>query len=234
MKKIIKEVNGIAKLDIYRDKKCGIPEVILAEGKEPKWVAQLLTGMVKERGIAIASRVDKEYSEQIKRKSPKNFRLKYYTKARMVILSKANYKVPKINAQIGLLAAGTADIPVAEEAKVTMELLGCKVITAYDVGIAGMHRLFAPLEKMLKEKVACIVVVAGMEGALPTVVKSLIDIPVIGVPTSVGYGYGGKGESALMTMLQSCSPGLVVVNIDNGFGAGAAAVLIAKQSIKGR
>ena len=232
MKKIIKEVKDIARLDIYRDKKCGIPEVIFAEGKESKWVVELLNGMVKERGIAIASRVDKECFEAIKRKRLKNFRLRHYAKARMVILSKANYKAPKINAQIGLLAAGTADIPVAEEARCTMELLGCKVITAYDVGIAAMHRLFAPLEKMLKEKVACIVVVAGMEGALPTVVKSLVDIPVIGVPTSVGYGYGGKGESALMTMLQSCSPGLVVVNIDNGFGAGCAAALIAKQCYK--
>ena len=148
----------------------------------------------------------------------------------MVVMSKAGYKFKMGNGRVGLMAGGTADIPVAEEARRTMELLGCKVIAAYDVGVAGMHRLFAPLEKMLKEKVACIVVVAGMEGALPTVVKSLVDIPVIGVPTSVGYGYGGKGESALMTMLQSCSPGLVVVNIDNGFGAACAAVLIAKQS----
>ena len=234
MKKIIKEVKDIAKLDIYRDKKCGIPEVIFAEGKEPKWVVELLNGMVKERGIAIASRVDKECFEAIKRKRLKNFRLKHYAKARMVILSKANYKVSKINSQIGLLAAGTADIPVAEEARITMEFLGCNVISAYDVGVAGIHRIFSPLEEMLKEKVACIVVVAGMEGALPTVVKGLVDVPVIGVPTSTGYGYGGKGESALMTMLQFCSPGLVVVNIDNGFGAGAAAALIAKQSIKGR
>ena len=234
MEKKIKEVKDIAKLDIYRDKKCGIPEVILASGKEPKWVAELLIGMAKARGIVIASRVDKECFKEIKRKRLKNFRLKYYAKARMVILNKANYKVSKINSQIGLLAAGTADIPVAEEARITMEFLGCNVISAYDVGVAGIHRIFSPLEEMLKEKVACIVVVAGMEGALPTVVKGLVDVPVIGVPTSTGYGYGGKGESALMTMLQSCSPGLVVVNIDNGFGAGAAAALIAKQSIKGR
>ncbi len=229
MKKIIKEVKDIAKLDIYRDKKCGIPEVILAEGKEPKWVAELLIAMTKEKGIAIATRVDKECFKEIKRKH-KNFRLKHYAKARMVVISKSGYKFKMGNGRVGLVAAGTADIPVAEEARCTMELLGCRVITAYDVGIAGMHRLFAPLEGMLKEKIACIVVVAGMEGALPTVVKSLVDIPVIGVPTSVGYGYGGKGESALMTMLQSCSPGLVVVNIDNGFGAGCAAALIARLS----
>jgi len=232
LKKIIKEVKDIAKLDVYRDKKCGIPEVILAEGKEPKWVAELLIAMTKEKGIAIATRVDKECLKEIERKHHKNFRLNHYAKARMVVISKAAYKFKMGNGRVGLVAAGTADIPVAEEARCTTELLGCKVITAYDVGIAGMHRLFAPLEKMLKEKVACIVVVAGMEGALPTVVKSLVDIPVIGVPTSVGYGYGGKGESALMTMLQSCSPGLVVVNIDNGFGAACAAALIAKQCYK--
>jgi pyridinium-3,5-biscarboxylic acid mononucleotide synthase len=176
--------------------------------------------------------VDKECFKEIKRKHRKNFRLIHYAKARMVVINKAGYKIKKSNARVGLMAAGTADIPIAEEARCTTELLDCKVITAYDVGIAGMHRLFAPLEKMLKAKVACIVVVAGMEGTLPTVVKSLVDVPVIGVPTSTGYGYGGKGESALMAMLQSCSPGLVVVNIDNGFGAGCAASLIAKQCYK--
>jgi NCAIR mutase (PurE)-related protein len=232
MRKRIKEVKDIAKLDIYRDKKCGIPEVILAEGKEPKWVVKLLIALTKEKGIAIATRVDKQCFKEIKRKLPLNFKLKCYERARMVVTRKPGYKLLKRDGKVGLIAAGTADIPVAEEAMATMELFGCKVITAYDVGIAGMHRLFAPLERMLKEKVACIVVVAGMEGALPTVVKSLVDIPIIGVPTCVGYGYGGKGKSALMTMLQSCSPGLVVVNIDNGFGAGCAAALIAKQSVK--
>ena len=110
--------------------------------------------------------------------------------------------------------------------------MGCETIHAYDVGVAGIHRLFSPLEKMLREESKVIIVVAGMEGALPTVVKGLVDVPVIGVPTSCGYGYGGKGESALMTMLQSCSPGLVVVNIDNGFGAGCAASLITRGTNK--
>lgn len=231
-KRKIKEVRDIAKLDVYRDKRCGIPEVILAEGKEPEWVVKLLNEMARERGIAIATRVDKRCLRELKKKYLRNFKLRYYEKAKMVVLSKPGYSQEKKDVKIGLIAAGTADISVAEEAKCTMEIFGYKVITAYDVGIAGIHRLFAPLGKMLKENVACIVVVAGMEGALPTVVKSLVDIPVIGVPTSVGYGYGGKGKSALMSMLQSCSPGLVVVNIDNGFGAGCAAVLIAKQSVK--
>lgn len=230
MERKIKEIENIAKLDIYRDKRCGIPEVILAEGKEPKWVAELLIEMAKAKEIAIATRVDEKCFKVIRRKLPSKLRIKHYEKARMVVVSKSRHKLQKKNGKVGLIAAGTADIPVAEEAKVTVELLGCEVITAYDVGVAGMHRLFSPLEKMLKERVSCIVVVAGMEGALPTVVKGLVDVSVIGVPTSIGYGYGGKGESALMTMLQSCSPGLVVVNIDNGFGAGCAAVLIARTN----
>ena len=232
MEKRIKEIEDIAKLDIYRDKKCGIPEVILAEGKEPKWVVKLLMGMAKARGIAIATRVNKECFKEIKRRRSKNFRLKHYKKAKVVAMAKTGYKTKKSNAKVGLIAAGTADIPIAEEARVIMELLGYKVIFAYDVGVAGIHRLLSPLEEMLKVDVSCIVVVAGMEGTLPTVVKSLVDVPVIGVPTSTGYGYGGKGESALMTMLQSCSPGLVVVNIDNGFGAACASALITKQCYK--
>lgn len=232
MEERIREVEGIAKLDIYRDRRCGIPEVILAEDKEPKWVAELLIEMAKEKGMAIASRVDQKYFKVIRGRISSKFKVKYYKKSRMIVVSKPGYKLQKKSGKVGLIAAGTGDIPVTEEAKVIMELLGCEVITAYDVGVAGIHRLFSPLEKMLRERVSCIVVVAGMEGALPTVVKGLVDVPVIGVPTSVGYGYGGKGESALMTMLQSCSPGLVVVNIDNGFGAGCAATLIARQKTR--
>jgi len=127
------------------------------------------------------------------------------------------------------MTAGTSDIRVAEEARVVAEEMGCEVVTAYDVGIAGFHRHIGPLRRMLREGVDAIVVVAGMEGALPSVVASLVDVPVIGVPTSVGYGLGGKGVGALTTMLQSCSPGLCVVNIDNGVGAGALAALIARR-----
>ncbi|MBU4376688.1 MAG: nickel pincer cofactor biosynthesis protein LarB [Candidatus Omnitrophica bacterium] len=232
LKNKIKEIDDIAKLDIYRDKRCGIPEVIFAENKELKWLIRILIEMTKKRGYAIATRVNKICLGEIKRKLPPNLRLQHYEEARIITVSKTNYKWPKQIAKVGLIAAGTTDISVAEEARVVMELLGCEVISAYDVGVAGIHRLLLPLEEMLKVGVSCIVVVAGMEGTLPTVVKSLVDVPVIGVPTSTGYGYGGKGESALMTMLQSCSPGLVVVNIDNGFGAACAAVLITKQGPK--
>jgi phosphoribosylcarboxyaminoimidazole (NCAIR) mutase len=133
---------------------------------------------------------------------------------------------------IAILAAGTADVRVAEEAAVSAEAMGCRVLRFYDVGIAGLHRLLEPIRQIQENQVACVVACAGMEGALPSVVRGLIAIPVIGVPVSTGYGYGGKGQAALMTMLQSCSPGLTVVNIDNGFGAGATAALIAKHLIK--
>lgn len=228
----IKHIKDLARLDVCREKRSGIPEVILASGKEPKSVAKLLTNMAKEKGKAIATRVDKNCLSDVRKQVPRGYRLRHYVKARMAVLIKRGYKDKKDGGKVGIIAAGTSDIPVAEEARATCEELGCEVIYAYDVGIAGLHRLFSPLEKMLREKASVIIVVAGMEGALPTVVKGLVNVPVIGVPTSIGYGYGGKGESALMTMLQSCSPGLVVVNIDNGFGAGSAAVLIAQQSIQ--
>lgn len=131
--------------------------------------------------------------------------------------------------KIGIITAGTSDIPVGEEAKVIVEQGGCKAITSYDVGVAGIHRLFPQIAKMIEERVCVIIVCAGMEGALPSVVAGLVDVPIIGVPTSIGYGIGGKGKAALYAMLQSCAPGLAVVNIDNGFGAGVFALTIAKN-----
>jgi len=130
---------------------------------------------------------------------------------------------------VGIITAGSSDIPVAEEARMVLEFMGFKFTIAYDVGIAGMHRIFPPIREMLEQNVDVIIVVAGMEGTLPGVVSSLVDVPVIGVPTSTGYGLGEKGIGALTTMLQSCSPGLAVVNIDNGFGAASIAALILKR-----
>jgi len=147
----------------------------------------------------------------------------------MAILRKKNFELKDKAGSIGIISAGSTDIVVAEEARITAEVLGCRVIYAYDVGVAGVHRLINPLKTMLKEKVSCIIVVAGMDGVLPVLTKSLVDVPVIGIPASGGYGYGAGGEAALMGMLQSCSPGLVVVNIDNGFGAAVAAYLIVKK-----
>ncbi len=129
---------------------------------------------------------------------------------------------------IGIITAGTSDIPIAEEARIMAESMGVRCITFYDIGVAGIHRLIEPMKTLIDEDVSAIVAVAGMEGALPTVVSSLSPVPGIGVPTSTGYGLGGKGEAALYSILQSCSMGLTAVNIDNGIGAGATAALIAR------
>jgi pyridinium-3,5-biscarboxylic acid mononucleotide synthase len=130
-----------------------------------------------------------------------------------------------------VLTAGTSDIPIAEEAVLVARQMGCRIERGYDVGVAGVHRLLEPLLRMVEARADVVVVVAGMEGALPSVVAGLVDVPVIGVPTSTGYGFGGDGTAALCSILQSCSPGLVAVNIDNGVGAGAAAALIARQGV---
>ena len=139
------------------------------------------------------------------------------------------YRGPEEWGCVGLLTAGTSDIPVAEEAALVIEHMGCRIERGYDVGVAGLHRLLAPLTRIIEADADVLVVVAGMEGALPSVVAGLVDIPVIGVPTSTGYGLGGDGTAALCSILQSCSPGIVAVNIDNGVGAGAAAALIARR-----
>ena len=222
-------VESLARLDVYRNQRAGIPEVILAEGKKPEWVARLLVEMVEERDRAIATRVEEGCIQKIREIVPSEYCIQVYTEARMVTVSKPGFEVAKTGGKVGLIAAGTADISVAEETRVTAEQMGCEVHIAYDVGIAGPQRVLTPLEEMLSEGVDVIVVVAGMDAVLPITVKGLVDLPVIGVPTSVGYGIAAKGIAPLLTMLQSCSPGLGVVNIDNGFGAGALAALIANR-----
>lgn len=233
MKKI-KYIDDLAKLDLCRGERTGIPEAVFAEAKEPPDVVSILKALVEEKGHAMATRVTPACLEAIKKSDFSPYKVEIHPKARIVVVSEKNRKKERnSNAVVGLLAAGTADISIAEEVKVTATEMGCEVIYAYDVGVAGIHRLVAPLKEMRKKSVSVIVVVAGMDAVLPIVVKGMVDTPVIGVPTSIGYGYGGGGEAALMTMLQSCSPGLVVVNIDNGFGAGATAALIAKRVAKG-
>jgi NCAIR mutase (PurE)-related protein len=225
----IKAVAEVAKLDINRAQRTGAPEAILAQGKSSEDVQKLALAMVQENGYVLITRAKEEDIALLKDKLPEGYELNINQRARTVILKRQDYLFPKAG-KIGLLAAGTADISLAEEVVVTAEVMGCTVIKAYDVGVAGIHRLYGPLTEMLEEKVSAIVVVAGMDAVLPIVVSSNVDIPVIGVPSSVGYGMGKEGMAGLMTMLQTCSPGLAVVNIDNGFGAGVFAALIARQS----
>lgn len=229
-------VEEFARLDIHRAERTGVPEAIFAEGKTDGQVVSLVRSMVEKAGVALATRVTGECAKALSESLGSKFRISYNQLGR-TFLAKNHKHIPKSSGgKIAIFAAGTADLPVAEEAKVTAETMGCDVTACYDVGIAGIHRLMEPLKLILEKEVSAVVVVAGMEGALPSVVRGLVPMPVIGVPVSTGYGYGGKGEGALMTMLQSCAPGLTVVNIDNGFGAGATAALIANQvaSAKGQ
>jgi NCAIR mutase (PurE)-related protein len=224
-------INNEVRMDSGRSVRKGVPEIIFTENKSPDMVLQIVTTLMESNEAILLSRVlDKHLSllkDSLENKF--NFIIPTNHEPYTVTITKKSYTLKRSSSKIGILTAGSSDIPIAEEAAAIARLMGVEVISFHDVGVAGVHRLFEPLKDLMEKKVKCIVVAAGMEGALPTVVSGLVDIPVIGVPTSIGYGYGGKGEGALMTMLQSCSPGLVVVNIDNGINAGATAALIAKQ-----
>ncbi len=227
----IEEVGDFAKLDIFRKMRTGIVEVIYAENKKPEVTLDIIYTFLKKNRFAIVSRYSEEIISLISKEFENNevYSVNINELANILIVKDKSYKFEKKGGKIGIVTAGSSDIPVAEEAKVIAESMGCEVLTSYDLGIAGIHRLFTPLSEMIKKDIQVIVVCAGMEGTLPGVVAALVDIPVIGVPISSGYGLGEKGIGALTTMLQSCSPGLLVVNIDNGFGAGASAALIANK-----
>jgi len=228
----IEEIGNLARIDIGRESVKGIPEIILAEGKRSEDVAEIALRMLNENGRAIISRATREQLEIIREATPVAAFLQVNNRASMAVIKKKNFETKKTGGKVGILTAGTSDISVAEEAKVVVEEMGCEVITAYDTGIAGIHRLFPPLKEMIGRDVDVVIVVAGREGALPSVVAGLVDLPIIAVPTSVGYGFGEKGVSALMAMLQACSLGLAVVNIDGGVAAGAVAALIANRVAK--
>ncbi len=223
----IEIVENFARLDIDRKRRTGIPEAVLAEGKTIEQVVAALGKLVESTGIALATRVSDVCASTIDRELGTRYIVVQNRVGRTAVVKKQDVEQESTGGRIAVLAAGTSDLPVAEEAKVSAEVTGCEVLSFYDVGVAGIHRLLEPLKVIHEQEVSVLVVVAGMEGALPSVIRGLVTIPVIGVPTSTGYGYGGKGEAALMTMLQSCAPGLTVVNIDNGFGAGSTAALIA-------
>lgn len=222
-----------ARIDSNRESRKGVPEVILAEGKRPEHVLEIARTFLARTGRALISRVGDDLLGRI-RVEFATYEIEVHAASRMVVLRAPGQVRPATGGRVGVITAGTSDVPVAEEAAVLAAEMGCTVTTAFDVGVAGLHRLFQPLRQMLSESVDALVVAAGMDGALPSVVAGLVDVPVIGLPTSVGYGLGGRGISALLSMLQTCSPGLVVVNIDNGIGAGATAALIANRVARAR
>jgi NCAIR mutase (PurE)-related protein len=214
---------GFATVDHHRQLRQGFPEVIFCQGKTPKQVAEIATRIAKRSQPLLATRASKEHFVAVKKK----IRGAHYHEAARTITANEPKESKVKKGTILVITAGTSDIPVAEEAVVTSRMLGNRVETLYDVGVAGIHRLLSQSKKLNEANV--IIVVAGMEGALPSVVGGLVDVPVIGVPTSVGYGASFGGITALLAMLNSCASGITVVNIDNGFGAGFAASLINKN-----
>lgn len=225
----IELLHHFARLDLDRRERTGIPEAILASGKTLEHTIAITQTMASRNGRVLVTKIPSEWHVALQESLSATFRVQSHPIARMMVVHRQDAELPRTLGRIGILSAGTSDLPIAEEARIVAEEMGCATYCFHDVGVAGLHRLAEPLEQLLEHRVAAIVVVAGMEGALPTVVKGLVPVPIIGVPSSVGYGYGANGHTALMAMLQSCSPGLTVVNIDNGFGAGATAALIANQ-----
>jgi pyridinium-3,5-biscarboxylic acid mononucleotide synthase len=223
MKKQEKSVSGFedigfARIDHSRRERCGFPEVIFAESKEASQIAVIAKRIIAKGEPLLITRLDESKFKYLRSKLPK---LKYNVQARAAFLIT---KPSKLQTGVMIVTAGTSDIPVAEEAAVTCETLGYMPERLYDMGVAGIHRLLAQSDKLGQAKV--IIVVAGMEGALPSVVGGLVAAPIIAVPTSVGYGTSFSGIAPLLAMLNSCSSGVTVVNIDNGFGAAMAAIRI--------
>jgi NCAIR mutase (PurE)-related protein len=206
---------GFASVDHHRALRQGFPEVIFCEGKTGDQVLAIAKRLLKKGGPLLATRVERTLGRALERLDR---RAVYHDAARAVVIQP---RKPRLRGDVLIVTAGTADIPVAEEARVTAETMGSRVETVFDVGVAGIHRVLDRHERLQRARV--IVVVAGMDGVLPSVVGGLVDCPVVAVPTSRGYGASFGGIAALLTMLNSCAAGVAVVNIDNGFGAGCLA-----------
>jgi pyridinium-3,5-biscarboxylic acid mononucleotide synthase len=220
------EDTGFAKIDHHRSLRLGLPEVIYAAGKTPEQVAEIFSRMAAAGGDVIATRAGLEAFDAVREVLPD---AKYHFEARIIGLRRTG-AAPKLG-PVAVVCAGTSDLPVAEEAAVTAEYLGLEVERIVDVGVAGLHRLLAQGDRLGRAR--AVIVCAGMEGALPSVVGGLVAAPVIAVPTSVGYGAAFGGIAALLGMLNSCSPNVSVVNIDNGFGAAYVAAMIVRSGHRG-
>jgi NCAIR mutase (PurE)-related protein len=235
----VRVIGDIARIDYNRYARRGVPEIIYAKGKTRVQLAKIITRLISNsrrssmRLPIIVSKVSEEQAnviQNILHKHRSKILFTYFRNANMISLASKRSPVErKTKGRVALLAAGTSDIPALNESEVLLNLFGCSTIRFNDVGVAGLHRLLRPMKQISKFDPDVIIVAAGMEGALPSVVAGLSSVPVIGLPTSVGYGFGGNGESALMSMLQACSLGVSVVNIDAGVAAGVVALLIASR-----
>ena len=228
----ILELDDVAKIDYNRQKRTGFPEAVFAPSKDYEDLVLIIKKYFENenpQNLIITKLSFKRYERLLEDFIHLEDLTFDYNKKGQVLVIRVNENKSNAIAKIGIITAGTSDINIAEEAKVIVEEGGCEAITSYDIGVAGIHRLFPQIAHMIKEGVKVLIVCAGMEGALPSVVAGLVDIPVIAVPTSVGYGVGEGGRVALDSMLQSCAPGIAVVNIDNGFGAAVFALTIVKS-----
>jgi NCAIR mutase (PurE)-related protein len=225
----LEELAGRARLDLGRDSRRGLPEVVLASGKLPRDAARLTVTLARELGQGLTSRLEPDHWRALEAEAAEaGFEVqRYHASARV---RRPGFVPEARPGRVALLTAGTSDLAAADEARMVVEACGVEARLEADLGVAGLHRLLGFLAELVAWRPDVIVVAAGMDGVLPGVVAGLVDMPVIGLPVGVGYGAGGGGEAALLAMLQSCSTGLVVVNVDNGVGAGAAAVLTAGRA----
>ena len=223
----ILEFDEIAKFDAQRSNRTGFPEAVFSQSKDYEDLIKIIRNYLErsDEDLIITKLSPDRYEKIIEDLGENSHIFDYNRRAQILVIRKEIIEREPI-AKIGIITAGTSDINIAEEARVIVEEGGCEAITSYDIGVAGIHRLFPQIAHMVGEGVRAFIVCAGMEGALPSVVAGLVDVPVISVPTSVGYGVGEGGRVALDAMLQSCAPGIVVVNIDNGFGAAVFALTI--------
>ncbi len=217
---------GFAKIDHHRSIRCGYPEVIFCPGKTPEQVLQIARAMASHDVTVLASRADQGVAELLLKEFPK---ARHNALGRTVVVP-GGEPIERLPGSVVIVCAGTSDLPVAEEARETADCLGCRTRSFSDVGVAGIHRLLAHSRELREATV--IIAIAGMEGALPSVVAGLVDVPVIAVPTSVGYGASLAGFTPLLAMLNSCASGVVVVNIDNGFGAAYNAALVCRTAAR--
>ena len=218
---------GFAKLDTDREQRCGFPEVVFCQNKAPEQLAQIFARLYETNGMVLGTRANEEQAAYVQNALSENLPVQYDPVSRIL---KAGEGKPEKSGKIVVCTAGTADLPVAEEAAQTAEFFGSCVERLYDVGVSGIHRLLAHTDTL--QNANCIIAIAGMEGALASVIGGLVSCPVIAVPTSVGYGASFEGLSALLTMINSCANGIAVVNIDNGYGAGYIATQINRLAVK--
>lgn len=219
--------------DTGRELRKGAPEIILGATKETAQIISMAHSLLDGTGRALISRLRPDSLAPLQQEF-QAYTVRWLEAARAMAIYRPDYRRKATGGHVGVISAGTSDIPVAQEAAFIAEEMGCRVTNIYDVGVAGLHRLLGPLRELLSQEVDVIIVAAGMDGALPSVVAGLAPVSVIGLPTSIGYGLGGNGVAALLSMLQTCAPGLSVVNIDNGVGAGITAALVANRVAQAR